>query len=273
MPPRTERIHSENATFQRLLALRSNRQLRHRRRAFLVEGVRHLDRAIAHGWEIRALLHPRDTPLSHWAEGVLAASGAEVHYALPPALHRKLSGRNEGSELLALVGMPDDDLERIAPGDPPLIVVVDRSNSPGNLGTIVRSCDALGVDGLILTGHAVDLYDPDTVAATTGSLFALPVVRAPSHRELLPLFERIRTEFGDLQLVATSAQAERPLHDCNFWRPTVLLVGNETDGLNRAYREMADVTVTIPMGGSASSLNVACATSILLYEARRQTRR
>lgn len=273
MPPRTERILSENATFQRLFALRSSRQQRRRQRAFLVEGVRQIDRAIAHGWEIRALLYPLDTRRSSWAADALTTSEAEVHYALAPALHRKLSGRNEGSELLALVGTPDDDLARIAPGDPPLIVVVDRSHSPGNLGTAIRSCDALGADGLIMTGHAVDLYHPDTVAASIGSLFALPVVRAPSHHDLLPLFERIRRDFGDLQLVATSAHAPHPLYDCNFWRPTVLLVGNETDGLSRAYRDLADIEITIPMQGSATSLNVACATSILLYEARRQVRR
>lgn len=273
MPPRTEHIHSENATFQRFAALRSSRQQRHRQRAFLVEGVRHIDQALAHGWSVTSFLYPADVSLSGWAEGILAGSDADIHYALPSRLHRKLSSRNEGSELLALVGIPEDDLDRIDVSDLPLIVVVDRSNSPGNLGTMIRSCDALGVDGIIMTGHAVDLFHPETIAATTGSFFALPVVRVASHHELTPFFARIEDAFGDLQLVGTSAHATKAVYECGFWRPTILLVGNEKDGLSRAYREMADVTISIPMRGSATSLNVACATSILLYEIQRQRAR
>lgn len=273
MQPRTERLHTENATFQRLEALRHNRNLRHRQRAFLVEGVRQIDQALAHGWAIRSFVHPADAPLSVWAEGILASSPADTHYALPDHLLRKLSGKNEASELLAVAEIPPDDLGRIELGRLPLVVVVDRSNSPGNLGTIIRSCDALGANGLVMTGHAVDLYDPATVAASVGSLFALPVVRRASHEELSPLFDRIRDEYGDLQLVATSAHADRAVYECGFWRPTVLLLGNETDGLNRAYREMADVTVSIPMAGAASSLNVASAAAILLYEVQRQRAR
>lgn len=273
MPPRTEHLHTENATFQRLDALRRNRNQRYRQRAFLVEGVRHIDRALAHGWSIRAFLYPSDASLSGWAEGILDASGADAHYALPARLHRKLSNKNEASELIALVEMPPDDLARITPGGLPLIVVVDRSSSPGNLGTMIRSCDALGADGLVMTGHAVDLYDPETVAATTGSLFALPVVRIASHKELAPFLDRIRDDYGDLQRVGTSAHAPRAAYECSFWRPTVLLVGNETDGLSGAYQEMADVMVSIPMQGSATSLNVACAASIVLYEVQRQRAR
>lgn len=269
----TERIHSENATFQRLEALRRNRSHRHKQRAFLVEGVRHIDRALEHGWTIRAFVHPSDTHLSAWATGVLEASHADVHFALPSNLHRKLSAKNEPSELIALVAMPPDDPGRIPLGPLPLVVVVDRPGSPGNLGTMIRSCDAQGVDGLVITGHAVDLYDPETVAATTGSLFALPVVRAASHQDLAPLVERIRDEHGDVQIVGTSAHGSRPVYECNFWRPTVLLIGNETDGLSRAYEEMADVKASIPMQGSATSLNVACAASVMLYEVQRQRTR
>jgi TrmH family RNA methyltransferase len=271
MPPRTEHVISESSTFQHFDALRRNRNLRHRQRTLFVEGVRQIDRLIAHDWTVRSFLYRSDAPHSSWAERLLASSDAEVHYALPSRLHRKLSGKNDASELFALVAMPDDDLERIPSGaDLPLIVVVDRPGSPGNLGTLIRSCDALGVDGVVMSGHAVDLYDPETIAASTGSLFALPVVRTRSHQELIPLFDRIRRDHGDLQLIGTSAHASRSVDACSFWRPTVLLIGNEAKGLSRAYQELVDTTVSIPMQGSATSLNVACATSILLYEIQRQ---
>lgn len=273
MSPQTVRIDSEDATFQLLESLGRNRNQRHRHQLFPVEGVRQINQALRFGWTVRGFVYPYGQSLSEWASDVLGSTVTRENYQLPGKLHARLSRKNEASELIALVEMAADDLNRIETGELPLVVVVDRSNSPGNLGTIIRSCDALGVDGLILTGHSVDLYDPETVAASVGSIFSLPVIRLPSGRELEPLCDRLRAQHGDLQLIGTSAKAERQVFECGFWRPTLLLIGNETDGLNHAYTELADEMVAIPMQGSASSLNVACAASILLYEVQRQRNR
>ena len=272
MSPKTVRISSENDDFQYLEALRHNRSKRHRGGEFVVEGVRQLNQALANGWTVNAFLYSPDRPLSDWAAGILARSRARAHLELPLPLLEKLSGKEEASELLALVAMPDDDFARIPLGEDLLAVIFDRPASPGNLGTVIRSCDALGVQGLVVTGHAADVYDPETISATTGSLFALPVVRAPAPGDLLPWFETIRRTVGPFQLVGSSAKATVDLTRHDFTRPTVLVVGNETWGLSAAYRELCDAIVAIPMGGSANSLNVACAASILLYEIGRQRR-
>ena len=116
------------------------------------------------------------------------------------------------------------------------------------------------------------LYDPETIRATTGSFFALPTVRLPSQQELLPWLAGLRQRYADLQVVGTSAKAEVDVAQHDFRRATVLLLGNETSGLSHAYKELCDALVTIPIGGAATSLNVACAASILLYEANRQRR-
>ena len=272
MPLKTVRIYSENDDYQYLEALRRNRAKRHRAGEFVVEGVRQLNQALANGWTINAFLYSPDRPLSDWAAGILARSRARAHLELPLPLLEKLSGKDEASELLALVAMPDDDLARIPLREDLLVVVFDRPASPGNLGTVIRSCDALGVHGLVVTGHAADVYDPETISATTGSLFALPVVRAPAPGDLLPWFETIRRTIGPFQLVGSSARATVELTRHDFTRPTILVVGNETWGLSAAYRELCDAIVAIPIGGSATSLNVACAASILLYEIGRQRR-
>ncbi|HET8626457.1 MAG TPA: TrmH family RNA methyltransferase, partial [Thermomicrobiales bacterium] len=177
MPSRTVRISTENHAFQHLDALRRKRETRHRHRQFFVEGVRPIDQALAHGWPVEAFAYARDRRLSDWARDILARSPARTHYEVAPALFDKLSGKAEPSELLAIVAMPDDDLARIPLAADLLVVVCDRPASPGNLGTTLRSCDAFGAHGLIVAGHATDLYAPETVAATTGSLFALPAVR------------------------------------------------------------------------------------------------
>lgn len=272
MKPRAVKIHSENNDFQHAETLKRNRTKRQRSREFFVEGVRPINLALEHGWELRALLYSHERPLSDWAEGILRRSGAGVHYELPLRLMEKLSNKEESSELVALVGMPPDDPSRIPMDDALLVVVFDRPASPGNLGTLIRSCDALGAHGLVITGHAADVYSPECVSASTGSLFSLPVVRLPSHQELLPWFETLQAGIGHFQVVGTSAKADVDLAAHDFTLPTVLVVGNETWGLSAAYKDLCDVMARIPIGGSATSLNVACAASILLYEVDRQRR-
>lgn len=272
MSPAVIRVASENNTFQYIDTLRRKREKRHKNREFFVEGVRPIDQALAHGWTVNAFVYSRDGGLSGWAEDVLARARARAHIELPAPLLAKLSNKAEPSELLALVAMPDDRLSRIPLAPDLRVVVFDRPASPGNLGTIVRSCDALGVDGLVITGHAVDLYDPETISATTGSLFALPVVRLPSAGDLLPWFDRIGETIGPFQVVGSSARGGTDLAAHDLTGPTIVVIGNETWGLSARYRALCDVIVAIPIVGSASSLNVACAASIILYEMDRQRR-
>ncbi|GHO49428.1 RNA methyltransferase [Ktedonospora formicarum] len=270
--PNLVKIYSENNQFQYIETLRRKREKRLRHKEFFIEGVRPINQALAYNWEINAFVYSREKRLSDWAEGILARSKAKTHFELPLHLLQKLSNKTESSELLALVTTPEDDLSRIPLTPELLVVVFDRPASPGNLGTIIRSCDALQAQGLILTGHAVDLYDPETISASTGSFFALPTVRLPSQRELLPWLTTVREKLGALQVVGTDEKAEQEISQHDFALPTVLIAGNETWGMSAAYKDLCDVVVQIPLAGSASSLNVACATSIALYEVGRQRR-
>jgi TrmH family RNA methyltransferase len=270
---KTIRIHTSNADFQQIEALRRNREKRQRLRAFVVEGVRPINQMIAHQWEIQAFVYARGRPLSDWAKQVLAQSTAERHYEIEPDLMATLSAKQETSELLAVATIPADDLQRIPIQPGFLTLLFDRPSSPGNLGTLIRSGDALRANGLVITGHAADLYDPETISASTGSLFALPAVRVGSPRELEPWFDQIRATLGDLQVVGSDETAEVDL-DAHQWnRPTVLILGNETWGMSAHFRARCDHIIRIPIYGSASSLNVACAASIMLYEIDRQRRR
>jgi 23S rRNA (uridine2479-2'-O)-methyltransferase len=264
------RVYSENAQFQHFETLRRNREKRQRHREFVVEGVRQIKLALDYGWTINGWLYSPERRLSGWATEILNRQPAPAHYELSESLLAKVSNKEESSELLALVAMPPDDLSRIPLNPELLVAIFDRPSSPGNLGTLIRSCDALGANGLIITGHAVDLYDPETISASVGSLFALPTVRLASPRELEPWFAGVQDAIGPVQFIGTSAKAERTITAQDWTGPTVLVIGNETSGLSAHYRQRCDALVTIPQVGAATSLNVSCAASILLYEIQRQ---
>ena len=272
MTARTLLVSSHNSAYQVLESLKSNRQKRHRTQTFLVEGVQPITRALAHRWTFESVIHAQRAHLSAWAADVIARSRAPIRYELTPDLLARLSGKTTPSELLAVLRMAPDDLRRIPVGRRLLALVVDAPSNPGNLGTIVRSCDALGADGVIVTGHAVDVYDPATITASRGSIFALPVVRLDSPAAVARWVADARQTIGDCVVVGADEKGSADLAAHDFGHPTVVLLGNEARGLGQAYHRMCDTLVRIPMSGSASSLNVSVAASIILYEAVRQRR-
>ena len=273
MPPRHLEVSTANTAFQRIDVLRRNRNKRHRYGEFVVEGVRAINGALAAGWTIRSFAYPRDRQQSRWATDILATSTAESHLSVAPALFDTISEKEDSSELLAVVAMRPDSVERIPTGPGMAVVVVDRPGSPGNLGTLIRSCDAFGVAGVIVTGHGVDLYEPATIRASVGSFFSVPCIALESHREVAEWVGELRESYSGLTVVGTSARASSELRDFHWGTEVVLLVGNETNGLSHAYREMCDDIVRIHMRGTATSLNAAVATSIVLYELDTHRRR
>jgi len=252
-------VTTRNAAFQQWQALLTNRTKRQRAGEFLVQGVRPITLAVEHGWEIHTLLHAGGAK-SRWAGELLRRYD---HVELSGDLMRELGEKDE-QELIAVVGLREDRLDRIPRHDDLLVVVFDRPTTPGNIGTLIRSADAFGAHGVIVTGHAADPYDPRAVRASTGSLFAIPVVRVPSHREVVA--------WATGRIVGTDEHGTGDLADSDLTGPTVVLIGNETSGLSAAWREAADEIVRIPITGAASSLNAASAATVVLYEAVRQRR-
>ncbi|MDX6503734.1 MAG: rRNA (uridine2479-2-O)-methyltransferase [Gaiellaceae bacterium] len=261
------RILSANADFQLAVSLLDNRKQRRRQRRFAVQSVTAIDQALAAGWGFDSLWSPAGKRLSAWAQGVLEQSGARLHVELAPELFAQFSGKSEPGELIALLELPADDLGRIPALAAPLIVVLDRPASPGNLGSIVRSAEAFGADAVLVTGHAADPYDPQAVRASVGALFALPVLTHGSPRQLA---EALQARWPGLRIVGTSARGDTLLGDSDLRGPVALVLGNEATGLSEAWRELCDALVAIPIHGVVSSLNLAAAAAVVLAEAERQ---
>ena len=280
-----EQITARNARFQQWEALLGNRSKRHRAGEFLVQGVRPISLALEYRWPIHALIFDLDRPLSRWAADTLRRSKAP-QFGMSGDLIAELGEKDSTPpELLAAVGTAPDSLDRISTlsavgtlgtgtsaGAPFLGLVFDRPTSPGNLGSIIRSADAFGAHGLIVSGHAADPYDPKAVRASTGSLFALPTVRVPGHGVVQEWIAEQRAAGIPIQLVGTDEHGEADVSEFDLAGPTLLAIGNETTGLSQGWREACDALVRIPIGGAASSLNAANAASVVLYEAARQRR-
>lgn len=267
----TKDIFSRGAEFQKFQVLKTNRNKRRRYGEFFVEGVRNLNQAVENGWQIASFLFARERPLSRWAKGMLDRVPTPVNYRLSGELLDELSGKEDSSELMAVVKMRQGGLLGLELSSNPLLVLFDRPSNRGNLGTLLRSCDGFGAQGLILTGHGVDLYDPEVVTASMGSFFRVPAVQA-ENREMAEFLGVLREKYPGFRTVGTTAHRERPLYEEDLSGPLLLMLGNETDGLSYAYKQSCDVLCTIPMAesSSASSFNVACAGTVLLYEAARQ---
>ena len=214
----------------------------------------------------------RRKKLSDWAKGLLKTVSTDVNYELPAVLMEEISDKEDASELLAIVKMREDDPQKLMLSPNPLIAVFDRPSNRGNLGTVIRFCDAFGIDALLITGHAVDLYDPDVISSSLGSFFHVSIARVADHETLFSFIQNVRNQYSDLQIVGTTAHHEKNISDVNFNHPTVIMIGNETEGLNKTFKQRCDVLATIPMSNrsSASSLNVGCAATVVFYEANRQ---
>lgn len=267
------KINKKNNDFQHIEVIKNNRKKRSKCNEFFVEGAKSINNLHEHGWNIKSLIYSQDKNLTAWGRKIVKYSNASTHIELPLSLMKDLSDKNEDcSELLAIVEAPKDDFKRIPRTENPLYVVIDRPSNHGNLGTILRSCEGMGVHGVIITGHAVDLYDVHTIRASLGTMFSVPVIRVDSPKKVGVWLQTLKNQYSNLQVLGTTSKTDMIIDQAPLTNPTVILIGNETNGLSHSYIEMCDVMVKIPMYGSITSYNVACATSMILYEINRQRR-
>ncbi len=270
------RVLSRNARFQQWQSYLTTRAKRTKAGLFLVQGVRPVSMALGRGWPVEAVLVRSEGALSTWADESVEQgrrSGAEIVSVAPDLLAELGERADQPPEVLLVARTRLLDLTDWTPDAPaPVIVVVDRPSSPGNLGTLVRSADAFGAAAVVVTGHAADPFDPVAVRATTGSLFGIPVAAAAGPADVLAVVERLRANGVSTTVVGTDETGDRVIDEHDFRTGTVLVVGNETRGMSAAWREACDVTVSIPIGGTASSLGAPSAGAVGLYEIARQRR-
>jgi TrmH family RNA methyltransferase len=230
---------------------------------FLAEGQKLVRDAIEAGWAVRTLIYgaqSADDPVIGALAARTKASGGLVLEVTRQILE-KISRRDNPQSVLAVF---EQRLGRLADvGGDGLWVALDRVRDPGNLGTIMRTCDATGVRGVVLVGETCDPFSVEAVRATMGSLFHVALVRAGEKAFLA------HAASAPARLLGAHLEASADYRDADYAQPLILLMGNEQQGLTPALAAACDQTLRIPMTGRADSLNLAVSAGVMIYEALR----
>jgi RNA methyltransferase, TrmH family len=257
-----------NPTVKRMRLL-ANRKFRQREGLALAEGIQPVWQAVEAGAPIEALVYAPD--LLRYQPAVAMVLDAERRgvrvVRLSGDLFQRLSDRDGAAGLAAIVGQRLTPLGELPAGPGTAFVALHEISSPGNLGTVIRTADAAGFGGVVLVGATADPYDPAAIKASMGAIFAVPVARATDSGEFFAWADR-----RDLAVVTTSARAGQTVWEARYPDPVVVLLGSEGPGLAEADLRRGAVQVSIPMTGTAESLNLAVAAGVVLFEVVRQRR-
>jgi TrmH family RNA methyltransferase len=252
-----------NTTVKRLRSLR-DKKARREEGLFLAEGLRIIAEARDSGMLPEILAFSPQGAAHPLAAEIIAAAedaGAEA-IEVPPDLLAKMSGKDNPQMLLGAFRQPPTDLTAIDRGSAPLWFVAQALRDPGNIGTILRTGDAVGAGGLILIDDSADPYSVEAVRASMGAIFTQKVAAA-RWDEFLPWLRS-----GEGQLVGTSLKTDTDYMHAEYRQPCFLLIGNESQGLPAEYEAACDLLVKIPMSGRADSLNAAIAAAVMAFHVR-----
>lgn len=257
----------QNPRVKQVVKLRKQSE-RQRSGVTLIEGYREILRALENNWPATTLFYCRDLFLGENEDALIKqcrAKGADIVQCTGPVF-QKMSYRDRPDGLLALAPIVQKKLSDLNLSDNPLVLVAEHLEKPGNLGTLLRSADAAGVEAVIVCDKCTDINNPNVVRASIGTLFYIPIAEASTDETLAFLREK------NIQILAATPHATEEYFEVNMTTPTAIVVGAEQFGLSDKFMSESDLNVRIPMLGKNDSLNVSTAATILLYEAVRQRR-
>ncbi|MFI1917038.1 TrmH family RNA methyltransferase [Nocardia sp. NPDC020380] len=269
----TRRANTRSAAVEVWHEYLSNKAKRLRDGRFLVHGRRAITRALECRWPLETLVYRLGAPEpSEWARQVLDTSGVPSVGLVPEVMAGLAEPSGPVPELVAVAVSQRTELEDFAPGtpwDPPTVVVYDRPASAVRLGALIRSSVAYGAGGVIVTGTAADHYDPQSVRASDGALFAIPVLRASGPAQVAAFRARQRDRGIATRIVGSDDHGGIAVDELRFGDATVLVLGDESERLAAPWQQVCDELVCVPTDGT---LGAPAAAAVALYEISRQRR-
>lgn len=248
---------SANPKFKRLIALLQKSSERRESALFTVEGVREISHCIEAGYKPDCIFFCPDIV----SEETLPQCR---HFALSAGLYAKAAYREGTEGAIGVFQAIEHPLSSLHLKDNPLIAVLESVEKPGNLGAVLRTCDAAGADALIICDPRTDLYNPNLIRASIGAVFTVPTAVCTTAQAITFLKSK------GIRILTAQLQDSSPYYDCPMTKGTAIVMGTESTGLSDKWRQAADAHICIPMLGKLDSLNVSVSAAILLYEAVRQ---
>lgn len=258
-------ISAENAEYQIIRALKTNRNRRCRDGEVFIEGIESLKQAIKAGTELTRIISHDLDHVSDWAKDVIGRHPNAKIIDMSYELYKSLCDREEPTELIATARVNPGNLHDLTLSASPCVLIFDRPSDHGNFGSILRSADSFGVDAVLIVGHGIDFYDPKVIRSSLGSVFHSKVIAVQSMAELEEWIVAQKKANG-MVLVGTDSTGEVSLLTNPLRRPIALILGNEAKGMSVALKTLCDYIVSIPLSGSVNSLNVSCAGTIFLWD-------
>jgi TrmH family RNA methyltransferase len=262
-----------NNHVKRVVKLNS-RRYRNQHQQTIVEGVREISCALAHGIQPQEVyLCPELIQEPNAQKIADQFRKDETHSAfklfeVTPQVFQKIAYRGGSGGLLLVIPTIELQLEELPLGNPPFLAIIEGIEKPGNLGGILRTADAAGVDGVIVCHDqeqsSTDIYNPNVIRASLGALFSVPTLSVDNGRLLNWLHQH------NINIIATTPAAVKTYTDVDMTGPTAIVMGSEAHGLTNTWLNGAHEQVIIPMVGTVDSLNLSVSTGLLLYEAVRQ---
>ncbi|MBK7213253.1 MAG: RNA methyltransferase [Bacteroidales bacterium] len=256
---------SRNPKILNLLALQSKSRERKKQQCMIIEGYREINRAVVSGIRIRELYYCKELDQNNNISSLPVNTSNFQTYPVSREIFSKLAYRESSDGLLAVADNKVLQLQDLRLKPNPLIIILESVEKPGNLGAVMRTADAAGVDAVIICDPLTDIYNPNTIRSSVGCVFTRPVIAASSEDVIHWLKQHSIRSFA----AALTASAES-YSTKDYRGSTAFVMGTEATGLSRQWLESCDSTVIIPMLGVADSLNVSVSTAILVFEAVRQ---
>ena len=259
---------AQNPKVKELLLLQQKSSERRKTGLFVVEGRRELHHCVETGYEVGSVFccHSLLTDIDGH-EGMPSLPVSTPVYEVSEQVYEKMAYRGGTEGLMATVRMRERILDDLRLSPSPLIVVLERVEKPGNLGAVLRSADAAGVDAVMVCDPLTDLYNPNLIRSSVGAFFSVPCVACTSEACIAFLKQR------GITILTAQLQDSKLYYDTDMRRGIALVMGTEATGLTTQWREAADAHIRIPMLGRVDSLNVSVSAAILLFEAVRQRRK
>lgn len=252
----------QNPFIKSLILLQEKAKARKQSGTFLIEGKREITLALKGNYTLETVLFYPDL-ISESQVIELLAKPVEL-IAISKEVYQKLAYRDTTEGIIAVAQSKKLLLADLKLPKNPLILVMESIEKPGNIGAMLRTCDAAKIDAVILANSKTDLYNPNIVRSSVGCLFTNQIATATSEEAVHYLIE------NNISFYSATLQDSTSYHTQNYTTPTALVVGTEATGLTQIWRDKATQNIIIPMQGAIDSMNVSVAAAILIFEAKRQ---